>query len=343
MATKTATAESVATESTQPSASFLARMQARVEDTSMRRAITSFATAYFNGGNNIGRMGLEIGVKDLVRCQWKHEPTKENADKYGYKLGKTKRGSNTDEVIYFPEFHAYIVDMSAKLIEFVGIKSDNPAEKAQPLTLSNGTTLNPYDRIGVIYNADGTKGNEYDLYNELRDQYPGSFTSRRFVMLLLADAEGNTLHDIPLMLSIKGGALRYFDEAMINVQSRMGMMVSELNGVQDASPLSIKGLRGFLLKFECEEGSSDNGNMSSPVTAVKSIGADINANNAEQYFSEAKEEMLTAWSAANPNFISAYDEQIGGVLGHKIRASLEGSSVNDEQFLLPEQTFTEVA
>lgn len=342
MATKAATVTAESTESNAANESFLSRMKARVDDTSMRRSITSFATAYFNSGNNIGRMGLEINIKDLVRCQWKHEPNKENAEKYGYKLGKTKRGNSTDETIYFPTFHAYLVDMSAKLIEFIGVKSDDPKEKPQPLTLSNGTVLNPYDRIGVIYNTDGTKGSEYDLYNDLRKEYPGCFTSRRFAMILLADAEGNTLHDIPLMLSIKGGALRYFDEAMISVQSRMGMMVSEINNIQDASPLSVKGLRGFLLKFECEEGSSDNGNMSSPVTAVARIGAEINSTNAAQYFFGAKEEVCEAWSAANPDFISAYDAQIGNVLGHKIRASLEGSA-SDEQFLLPEQTFTEVA
>jgi hypothetical protein len=336
MTTKTATV----TESTAANEAFLSRMKARVEDTSMRRSITSFATAYFNSGNNIGRMGLEINQKDLVRCQWKHEVSKDNADKYGYKLGKTKRGNSTDETIYFPEFHAYIVDMSAKLIEFIGVKSDDPKEKPGALTLSNGVVLNPYDRVGVIYNTDGTKGTEYDLYNDLRKEYPGCFTSRRFLMILLADAEGNTLHDIPLMLSIKGGALRYFDDAMIAVQSRMGMMVSELNDVQDASPLSIKGLRGFLLKFECEEGTSDNGNMSSPVTAVARIGAEINTTNAVQYFFGGKEEACEAWAAANPDFISAYDSQIGAVFGRKIRASLEAST---SDFLLPEQTFTEVA
>jgi len=339
MATKTAAQEPTVIDNT----AYLERLKARTDDPSMRRAITSFATAYLNGGNNIYRLGLELNVKDLTRCQWKHEVNKANGEKYGYKLDSTKRGNNTDEVIYFEKFYAYVVDMSDKLIEFVGVKSDKPGEKPLPMTLGD-TVLNPYDRLGVIYNQDGTKGADYDLYNQLFQEYPGRFTSRRFLMIMLADAEGNTLHDIPVMLSLKGGALRYFDEALLNAQSRLGMVESSLIGTQDASPLSIKALRGYLLGFQCAKGDSSNGTMSSPVTAIESIGAEITTDNAHEYFSIEKEELLTGWSLANPDFLAAYDRQVSNAIGTKIRASLEAAN-DPDQFVLPEATatFSEVA
>lgn len=326
MATKTKAATQEAT----VSEAFRQRLMARYEDDSVRGMIKSFATAYFNNGPNaFKRPGMEISTVDAAKCNWLHEINEENAKKYGYKLNQVKRGASTTDVMTFDKFYCHIIQMSDKLIEYTGTNAITERE-------IDGKVVKRYDQVGIVENADGTFGADRNLYFELRERFPAEFSTRRYFLIMITDENGEQLHSLPICLSLKGTALVSFEQGLNGVATSIGALESQIIGKQDASPLSVIGLSGYNLFVETEVQEVSNGEQSSDITGVKSIGG-VDISNIEQRFNVEKEEMFHALREANKDFQVKYNRQLIREAGIGHTKSLAGSSVDDsEPLALPD-------
>lgn len=325
MATKAKTEATAVT----VSEAFRQRLMERYEDESVRGVIKSFATAYFNNGSNaLKRLGMELKVTDARKANWLSEINSDNGKVHGYSLHSIKRGASSDDVIVFDRFNFHIIQQSDKLIEYTG--SNDIKER-----VINGTMVKKYDQLGIIENSDGTPGNDRNLYYELRGQYPNEFSSRRYFLIMLTDAEGNQLHSLPICLSLKGTALVSFEEALTNAATAIGAMESEIIGKQDASPLSVAGLSGYNLYLECEAKEAGNGEQSSDITGVKVMGG-VDLSNIEARFSPEKEELFKGLREANKDFQVKYNRQMVKEAGICHTKSLMGTAMSDEPLALPD-------
>lgn len=323
MATKAKTAKPISDE-------FRARLQARYEDDTIRGVIKSFSTAYFNNGPNAyERLGMELSVADARKANWLTEINEENGKLHGYTLHEVKRGGSTTEVMVFERFHCHFVQQSDKLIEYTG--SNDTRER-----VINGTLVKRYDQCGIIENQDGTIGPNRELYYELRNQYPNEFSSRRYFLLMLTDAEGKTLHSLPICLSLKGTALASFEEGLNNVATQIGALESEILEKQDASPLSILGLSGYMIDVETERADANNGEQTSKITGIKSMGG-VSLETIEERFSAEKEELFRGLRNANADFQVKYNKQMIKEAGIcHTQSLLAPAGANTEPLALPE-------
>lgn len=329
MATK-AKSEVVESMETKVSDAFRQRLMARYEDESVRGVIKSFATAYFNNGSNaLKRLGMEISIADAKKTNWLSDINAENGKLHGYQINTVKRGSSNTEVITFASFHCHIIQQSDKLIEYTGSNDIRERE-------INGRLVKKYDLCGVIENADGTIGAGRELYYELRDAFPNEFSSRRYFLVMITDAEGNQLHSLPICLSLKGTALVSFEEALNQVATAIGAMESTIIGKQDASPLSVVGLSGYNLFVECEVQEAGNGDQTSDITGVKTIGG-VTLENIEKRFSPEKEELFMGLRQANADFQVKYNKQLVQEVGIGHSQNLLGAATDSSvpEMVLP--------
>lgn len=330
MATKAqATSTAQATETMNVSEAFRQRLMARYEDETTRGVIKSFATAYFNNGSNaLKRLGMELSLLDAKKANWLSEINSTNAKKQGYSLHTVKRGSNSTEVMVFDKFYCHIIQQSDKLIEYTGANDVRERE-------INGHLVRKYDQVGVIENADGTVGSGRQLYYDLREQYPGEFSSRRYFLIMITDQDGEQLHSLPICLSLKGTALVSFEDGLNAVATSIGAMESKIIGKQDASPLSVTGLSGYNIFIECEAQEAGNGEQTSDITGIKSMGG-VTIENIEQKFDPEKEELFNALRQANADFQVKYNKQLvqEAGIGHAINI-LAASSASNTEMVLP--------
>lgn len=283
--------------------------------------ITSFTTAYTNNAKHIREMGIAIRQSVIGKCCWGHDINKDNAKKYGYKLGNAGTQKEPDPTIYFDTPYLYIVDASTQMVEYTN---------KEPLELGN-LVLERYQRFGTVLNKDGSKGKDYEGYQALQEQHPGAFTQRQFFAVFFADKDGNRLHKIPVVLSMKGASLNRWTKALEQCQYNIG-------AIEGTMRASIQALSPYCLQVVCEEDEASNkdGTATAQITGFSTIGANVTKDTAAELCDFNAVGELEQWREANADFTAYYDAEVSKQIGTKIKTFLMPDlSAGSEPLVLP--------